>query len=214
MAAQIEHEWKLLVEKEASSMRKLYSSISERRQALANRVEADRKTLEESFAMARWDADQAERGARNKLEVIEERERQSKSAIVTMQMELADLRGRDASAEVELSAKLNDAIQEYKRMVHASKRQIESEAKDILNAAQMEALRKGFGVAEASIDALVAGLAGFGDSPPPASRRSSSKKSKGRAALDEEALKFEAEKAAAEREMAAMEREMRTLGSR
>jgi len=138
--------------------------------------------------------------------VIEERERQSKSAIVTLQMELAELRTRDANADVELSAKLNDAIQEYKRMVHASKRQIESEAKDILNAQQLDALRKGFVVAESSLDAIAMGIATIGDSP----LMHKSKKFQNKE-LDEEALKFEAEKAAALLEIAAMERELKSL---
>ena len=199
LATQVEHEWKLLAEKEAAAMRKLYTSISERRSALAGRVESDRRTLEEGFAMTRWDADQAERAARNKLEVIEERERQSKAAIVTLQMELGELRGREASAAAELNAKLQDAVQEYKRMVGASKRQIASEAKDILNDIQMQALRDGFVVAEKSLDAIVKSMEAAG-----AYEKKNTKD------LDEETEKFEAEKAAAAIELDRIERELRS----
>ena len=84
-------------------------------------------------------------------------------------------------------------------MVGASKRQIASEAKDILNDIQMQALRDGFVVAEKSLDAIVKSMEAAG-----AYEKKNTKD------LDEETEKFEAEKAAAAIELDRIERELRS----
>ena len=223
LSSQMEYEWKLLLDREASAMRTLYASISERRTALAQRVEADRRTLEEGFAMTRWDADQSERSARGRLEALEEQERQSKAAMVALTLELDELRQREASAGSGLSAKLDDAVAEYSRMVNASRRQIESEAKDILSAEQLKALQRGFEAAEASVDSVMrknmadlatmkpSGLYDYNNISTDMLNTTSMLMNTKTASGTIDFAKFEAEKAAAMIEIDAMERELRTM---